>query len=587
MAQRWIWGAAAGAGGLVLVAGIGVGVLVSAAFRGPRPAIAALPAPPQAPAQAPTTSEPQPHAVRNSDEDFAPLGAPRTEELSPDVLFAQASPSVVRIVTRDEDFHVTGFGSGFFVSKDGLIVTNYHVIRGAIFASAVRSDGSTVFVEGLLASDPKADLALLKVTGSKLPALAVGDVTPPKIGTKVFAIGNPEGLTNTLSEGLISGVRDWSEGVTAVQTTAPISHGSSGGPLMTADGTVVGVTAAFKADGQSLNFAIAASAVRKLIESQGDLHRLASAGMAPLSAEQTKAFNGVWDALDDKHYDDCAQRLDDLRAGHASDPIFWLARGQLENARNHEDECVRAFRKAIELNPKFQPAWICLALAYAKYKHYDPAIDALEEARRLNPDSPTSWDLEGLIYAMGGRTEKSLDCFREALRVMPNDALGLAGSGHAYCVLRQYSQAVSPCKKAIALRPGFARPYVDLGVAYSHLGRYREATDCWQTAARLDPRGPAGRDARNLLLGPPADAFLGDSSPDNAAQQHQAVVDAVNRLHLQSIGRYGNTMRCRINGFVYNEGDVVDGFTIEKIRTTSVVVRKGSYRFQLARANGS
>jgi tetratricopeptide (TPR) repeat protein len=340
-------------------------------------------------------------------------------------------------------------------------------------------------------------------------------------------------------------------------------------------------------DGQSLNFAIAASAVRKLIDSQGELHRLASAGMAPMTPEQTKAFNGVWKALDQKQYDDAERRLDDLRVDHVSDPIFWLAQGQLENAQGHEDMCVQAYRKALELEPKFQPAWTCLGLAYAKYKRYDAAIEALESARGLNPDSPMGWDLEGLVYAMAGRMENSLECFQKALRVMPDDVLGLAGCGHAFCVLRYYSQAVSPCKKAISLRPGYARPYVDLGVAYSHLGRIQDASDCWRTAARLDPTGPAGQVARLLLTGPPPDALLFDPSSNDAAQQHQAAVEAVGRLQLQSVGHYGNIMRCRINGSVYNEGDLVDGFTIEKIRPTGVIIRKGPYRFQITPANGA
>jgi S1-C subfamily serine protease len=176
MVHRWLWGAAAGAGGLVLVAGIGVGVFVSSAFRGPKPAMAALPGVSQSvdPARAVQSS-----TVTPSAEKPAPHDEPRRAELEPDALFAHASPSVVRIVTRDEDFHVTGFGSGFFISKDGLIVTNYHVIRGAVFASVVPNDGGTLFVEGLLASDPKADLALLKVSGSGFPALPVGAAMPP------------------------------------------------------------------------------------------------------------------------------------------------------------------------------------------------------------------------------------------------------------------------------------------------------------------------------------------------------------------------------------------------------------------------
>ncbi len=92
-------------------------------------------------------------------------------------------------------------GSGAFVSPRGLVVTNHHVIRGAHFATVKLSSGATLFVEGVAAVDADADLAVLKVNGKGLAFLTLGPATAPKVGTKVYAIGNPLGMTNSLSEG--------------------------------------------------------------------------------------------------------------------------------------------------------------------------------------------------------------------------------------------------------------------------------------------------------------------------------------------------------------------------------------------------
>ena len=86
----------------------------------------------------------------------------RPAELAADVLFAQSSPAVVRVISRTAQLE-TMQGTGFFISADGVLVTNYHVIRGGDFANIVLDDNSTVFVQGIIAQDPKADLAILKL----------------------------------------------------------------------------------------------------------------------------------------------------------------------------------------------------------------------------------------------------------------------------------------------------------------------------------------------------------------------------------------------------------------------------------------
>jgi len=185
---------------------------------------------------------------------------------SPEALFAQASPAVVRIVVYDDKGKEIGQGSGFFVKSDGTLVTNYHVVRGATFAEVLLSTNATYFVFNVLAWNEEADLAVLKVNGTDLPYLRLAPLTvPPKVGARVYAIGNPLGLTNTLSEGLVSGVRKQGERIVAIQITAPISPGSSGGPLLDTGGEVIGVTTAYMKVGQNLNLAIPGKDVQTLL----------------------------------------------------------------------------------------------------------------------------------------------------------------------------------------------------------------------------------------------------------------------------------------------------------------------------------
>ena len=225
-----------------------------------------------------------------------PQNAPKTESetLTPDAIFSRAAPSVVRIVAEDLNFKEIGLGSGFFVATNGVLVTNYHVVKGAVFGRVVLANNATFELVGLLAWDEQLDIAVLKVNGTDLPRLELasrGNVPP--VGTRVYAIGNPQGLTNTLSEGLVSGIRkDSSDGLAAIQVTTPISPGSSGGPLIDAQGKVLGITTFFVQAGQNLNFAVPSDAVQRLLSkcapSPVAMHFASSFPVGPYMNERTQ-----------------------------------------------------------------------------------------------------------------------------------------------------------------------------------------------------------------------------------------------------------------------------------------------------------
>jgi hypothetical protein len=178
----------------------------------------------------------------------------------------RSSDAVVLIVISNSAGEETALGSGFLVSADGEIVTNYHVIKDAHSAVVKLSNGAFFPVAGVLASDSDKDLAIIKVNGKNLPFLTLGEVDKLNVGDHVVAIGSPLGFEGTASDGIISAVRDVSN-KKWIQTTAPASHGNSGGPLLDLNEHVVGViTAGVNPElGQNLNFAIPCNEVTKLL----------------------------------------------------------------------------------------------------------------------------------------------------------------------------------------------------------------------------------------------------------------------------------------------------------------------------------
>lgn len=164
-------------------------------------------------------------------------------------------------------------GSGFVVSKDGVVVTNFHVIDGAESMVACFEDGRKLSVFGYLAASEGKDLVLLKIQADPgLAPLAI-ESTNPDTGETTFTYGAPKGLDYSLSSGLVSAVRVGIQvspihdiDATWIQTTTPVSHGNSGGPLVNEHGKVVGVISWGIEEGQNLNFAVAARHISELLQ---------------------------------------------------------------------------------------------------------------------------------------------------------------------------------------------------------------------------------------------------------------------------------------------------------------------------------
>lgn len=241
---------------------------------------------------------------------LAITGIAQTAEKDIPTVAREAGPSVVRVIIRDQTGKELGSGSGFVVSPDGKMVTNYHVVQmpGTTQAEVRFGDGASYQVEGVLATDIDRDLCVLKIkaVGRSFAFLRLGDRGRVQTGEHVVAIGSPlAGLSTvnteaTVSDGIVSGIRDWPEGKMQVfQITAPVSPGSSGGALLNMNSEVIGVTFAQLKDGQNLNFAIPVDYARPLlvdgpIRPFPQVSNKTAESTPPLEPSLSGTYTGVW-----------------------------------------------------------------------------------------------------------------------------------------------------------------------------------------------------------------------------------------------------------------------------------------------------
>jgi len=182
--------------------------------------------------------------------------------LPPDRVYAKVAPSVWRVFVADANGKVFGLGSAVVVGKETLL-TNCHVVAQA---KRIAVNHDNVNIEARLQyADPAHDMCQLTARNLAAPVVELGNSDALAVGQRVYALGNPKGLELTLSDGLISALRkDKQSNLALIQTTAPISPGSSGGGLFDEDGRLIGLTTLQLAEAQNLNFAVPINWLREL-----------------------------------------------------------------------------------------------------------------------------------------------------------------------------------------------------------------------------------------------------------------------------------------------------------------------------------
>jgi serine protease Do len=201
--------------------------------------------------------------------------------LEADALFAKVVPSVWTVVATDAQGRNSTQGSAVVIGP-GRLVTNCHVLARMTRFQVTKDNVS--YGAKLEFPDPENDLCQIRVDNFHAPAVELADMGALRVGTRVYAIGTPRGLETTLSDGLLSGLRrDDSGQLMFVQTTAPISAGSSGGGLFDAEGRLIGITTFIRRESQNINLAVPANRVAELPERGRALLEQRAASRAPIS----------------------------------------------------------------------------------------------------------------------------------------------------------------------------------------------------------------------------------------------------------------------------------------------------------------
>jgi tetratricopeptide (TPR) repeat protein len=314
-------------------------------------------------------------------------------------LVKRVKPAIVAIVTYDASGAPLMTGSGFFL-RPGQVVTNLHVIRGARRCEVKTLDGKGRIypVAGVLDVDEEGDLAMLSVElpPSRVRSSALANQLPEE-GEKIFVIGNPLKLEGSVSDGIVSAVRELPNIGKIIQITAPISHGNSGSPVYNLKGEVVGVVTIKVTNGQNINLAIGAARVRQL--HAGKRRLLADLIMRDKNGDPSETLYKTG--------------LDSL----------WL--GNFDNALAY-------FENAVNKNPARADAWVQVGYCKVKQGKNDEAIKAYQQAVLLMPESDEVRNKLGDAYYYSGRLMEAIAAYKEAVRLRPQSPEGYYNLALAY-----------------------------------------------------------------------------------------------------------------------------------------------------------
>src|SRR5258705_1631175 len=444
------------------------------------------------------------------------------QDLLPE-LVRRIKPSAVAIEAFDSRGDKLSRGSGFFIDSD-RIVTNRHVIEGAYRAEAHSSTGKVYAVKGVLAVDAEGDIALLKIDApaDQIKPLSL-DKTSPQEGESIVVIGNPLGLEGSVTNGIVSAVRDIPTFGRIIQSTAPISSGSSGSPVVNMQGQVIGIATLQVTGGQSVNFAIPSERISQL-QQTSSVMSLSDLVVASGRHKRAKAVQFFRDGLSFLSKDDCEKALSYFAKAVESDSNYaeaWAQSGVCNEKIGKHVEAIEASRKAVTRRPsaesyfniglanfylkqyreaaegyrqsiKLDPynsadAYYALGLVYRDWSKPDEEIQAYKQAIRLRPDYTSAYERLGTRYLRSKKFPEAIEVFRQLTALKPGDAIAPNNMGEAYLELNRLNVAVEAFRQSIRLKPDFGKAYYNLGKCLLAMGNRDGALEQYNILTSIDP----------------------------------------------------------------------------------------------------
>lgn len=434
-------------------------------------------------------------------------------------LVKRIKPSAVAIETFDARGNTISRGSGFFVATD-KIITNRHVIEKSARAEIHLANGKKFPVKGVLAIDGEGDLALLQVEvpqGMAVPLPIIQRV--PQEGESIVVIGNPYGLEGSVSNGIVSAVREISGYGKIIQITAPISPGSSGSPVVNMFGQVIGIATLQAAEGQSLNFAVPSERIAQL--KIGELQSFATLSSETQKNKRSAAQSFYSQGLAQLSRDDYSRAVAFFERATETDPNYaeaWYQAGFSYGMMGRHQEALKASKQAAKLRPEWAETYINIGASSYALGQFKDAVEAYRQATKLDNDNADAQYALGLSLGRLNRTDEEILAYKRAVGLKPDHAAAIEQLGAAYFKQKRYADAVASFEQLKTYKPE-AKTYNYLGESYFELGKLDEAVEAFNNAVGYNPDFEKAR--YNL-----GRAYLKLGDRDSAAVQYEILRSA-------------------------------------------------------------
>jgi tetratricopeptide (TPR) repeat protein len=372
------------------------------------------------------------------------------------------------------------------------------VLQGASSAEIRTADGKTYPIIDILAEDEQSDLIRISVDiPSKFVYPLSLSKTIPEIGESIIVYGSPLGLENTVSDGIVSAIRDVPDFGKIIQITAPISPGSSGSPVLNLQGEVIGIATFQIIEGQNLNFAIPSERIanlnlkgEKLIFTTEELFEQESRTIEN-SEEYVEAYKKAIYFMGKEEYDKALSYLEIAIKINISSlkELVYHQIGFCNEKLGDYMKAIENYKQVIRINPNNSDAYCNLGDIYGSLHLFklEEARGAYEQSICIDPNNAGAYDGLGNVYLFLGLCKESVDAHKQAIRIDPERIEAYNGLGCAYIDLGLFEDAIETFKQAIRINPDYAYVYYNLGRAYINLGFDSEVIETFKQAIRIDP----------------------------------------------------------------------------------------------------
>src|ERR1035437_456615 len=396
---------------------------------------------------------------------YIPFNAALAQDLNAEQIYSKINNAVVTIYTFDAKGKILSQGSGVVLNDKGWVVTNYHVFAGAE-KMVVKHQEKIVEYTKIVGLDVEKDILILQIKDNTFQSIKIGNSDSLKVGQKIYAIGSPMGFENTMTEGIISGLRHYEkETKNFIQISAAISPGSSGGAIVNNKGELIAISTSTVTEAQNLNFAIPVNDVLAIYKQDG--------------IKQNEI-----------------------------DAAVYFYKGFNEDEKQNYDAAISNYEKAVAINPKLVEAYNNLGSAYDDKGDIETAIFYYKKAIAINPKFAGAYNNLGIAYINKGDIETAIIYYKKAIAINPEYAKAYYNLGVAYDYKGDFETEIIYHKKAIAINPEYADAYYNLGNAYTQKGDIETAIIYYTKTIDINPYYSEGYYALGLVYGAKGDAVM-------------------------------------------------------------------------------